>query len=140
MSILSNLTKVVSGRRGRVGRGIGSGSGGHTTGRGTKGDKARGYTKLTFDGSKIKKSWIQRTPRLRGKNKLKTLEQTFLPISLSFLDKWYKKGATVDQKSLEKLTGKNQVVFKIVGTGKLTKKLILKDIKATASALAKLNQ
>lgn len=139
MSILSNLAKVVTTRPGRVGRGIGSGSGGHTTGRGTKGDKARGYTKLTFDGSKIKKSWIQRTPRLRGKNKQKVFNQIYTPISLSQLDKWYKKGATVDQKSLEKFSGKKQVMFKIVATGKLTKKLIVKDIKATVSALAKLN-
>ena len=54
MEILSQLTKITSKPTRRRGRGIGSGLGGHTVGRGTKGDKARGKTKLTFDGTKIK--------------------------------------------------------------------------------------
>ena len=54
MKILSQLKPIVSKAAKRVGRGIGSGVGGHTTGRGAKGDKVRGKTKLTFDGTKIK--------------------------------------------------------------------------------------
>jgi len=134
MTLLTTLKKIALDSMKRVGRGYGSGRGGHTSGRGTKGDKARGDVKLTFDGSKIKKSWIQRTPRLRGKNRLKTYQKDSQAISLTQLDSWFTKGATVDYKALSKKTGQKQVVFKIVGTGKLTKKLNIKGIAMTESA------
>ncbi len=68
---LSNLPKLVSRSQKRVGRGIGSGKGGHTTGRGAKGQKIRGKVPLTFEGTKFKKSLIKRLPLLRGKGRLK---------------------------------------------------------------------
>ena len=55
----------------RVGRGIGSGKGGHTSGRGTKGQKARGQVALGFEGTKFKKSFIKRLPLSRGRGKFK---------------------------------------------------------------------
>ena len=75
MDILSNLQKTVAKTAKRVGRGIGSGVGGHTTGRGAKGDNVRGHGKLTFDGTKIKKSWLKRLPFLRGKHRLLPKDQ-----------------------------------------------------------------
>lgn len=119
MELLNNLTKTVDKGKRRVGRGYGSQKGGHTTGRGNKGDKIRGTTKITFDGTKIKKGWIKRTPFLRGKNRTHKLGLT--PIfSLSDLDKMFSSGATVDLKALK-------VTFaKVLGTGKLTKALIFK--------------
>ncbi|MGC9963367.1 MAG: 50S ribosomal protein L15 [Acidimicrobiales bacterium] len=47
----------------RVARGI-AGKGGKTAGRGTKGDKARGYSKLGFEGGQL--PLTQRIPKLRG--------------------------------------------------------------------------
>ena len=66
METLNQLSKTTKKQQKRVGRGYGSGVGGHTTGRGSKGDKVRGKTRITFDGTKIKKGWIKRTPFLRG--------------------------------------------------------------------------
>lgn len=71
---LSNLTKQVAKSKKRIGRGHGSGRGGHTSTRGTKGQKARGSIGLLFEGSKLKKSWIKRLPLLRGKNKFKSYQ------------------------------------------------------------------
>jgi len=58
MDTLNNLIKTTTKAQKRVGRGIGSGVGGHTTGRGAKGRKVRGKVKLTFDGTKIKKAGL----------------------------------------------------------------------------------
>ena len=53
----------------RVGRGYGSGRGGHTSSRGAKGTKARSRVGILFAGTKVKKSLIQRLPKLRGRGK-----------------------------------------------------------------------
>ena len=50
-AILSTLNKTTVKSAKRIGRGIGSGKGGHTTGRGQKGQNSRGKIKLTFDGA-----------------------------------------------------------------------------------------
>ena len=68
---LSSLPKITKRAAKRVGRGYGSGKGGHTSGRGSKGQKARGKLPLTFEGTKVKKSLIKRLPLQRGKGKLK---------------------------------------------------------------------
>jgi len=64
---LNNLPKITTRGKKRIGRGYGSGKGGHTVGRGTKGQKSRGKVKLTFGGTKIKKDWIKRLPMRRGR-------------------------------------------------------------------------
>ncbi len=66
---LHNLTKINAKPKKRIGRGYGSGKGGHTVGRGAKGKKARGKVGLTFSGTKTKKTWFKRIPVWRGKNK-----------------------------------------------------------------------
>ncbi|MEK7101406.1 MAG: uL15m family ribosomal protein [Patescibacteria group bacterium] len=68
---LNKLPKIVTRSQKRVGRGIGSGKGGHTSGRGQKGQKARGSVPLLFTGTKTKKSLVKKIPLLRGKGKLK---------------------------------------------------------------------
>lgn len=60
---LHRLTKIAGKRKKRVGRGYGSGKGGHTTGRGAKGQKIRGKIKLTFEGGQL--SLVRRLPRLK---------------------------------------------------------------------------
>ena len=101
MEILSKLTKIVSKSQKRVGRGIGSGVGGHTTGRGGKGDKVRGTTKLTFDGSKIKKSWIKRTPYLRGKHRVLAKSKPY-HLRLDQIEKLFPGSEMIDQKLIAK--------------------------------------
>ena len=64
-----NLPKVVTKSKKRVGRGRGSGKGGHTVGRGQKGQKTRGKIAVLFEGMKVKKSLLKRLPLARGKGK-----------------------------------------------------------------------
>lgn len=66
---MTNLPKVVQKSKKRLGRGMGSGKGSHTVGRGQKGQKARGGVHILFEGFKMKKSLIKRLPLARGKGK-----------------------------------------------------------------------
>jgi large subunit ribosomal protein L15 len=131
MEILSNLNKVTQKSARRRGRGIGSGLGGHTTGRGSKGDKARGKVKLTFDGTKIKKGWIKRLPFLRGKNRLSN-QKNIVTFNLSQIDKWYKEGDLVDINTLSQKTKislkRLNATAKILSYGEITKKVEVKGV------------
>lgn len=71
---LQTRPKIVTPSRKRVGRGYGSGKGGHTTGRGAKGQNIRSRRPLYFEGTKMRKSFIRRIPMLRGKLKFKSLK------------------------------------------------------------------
>jgi len=63
------LLKVTERRKKRVGRGMGSGKGSHTAGRGQKGQKSMGDIGILFEGYKTKKSYLKRLPLQRGKGK-----------------------------------------------------------------------
>jgi large subunit ribosomal protein L15 len=63
------LPKVNERRKKRPGRGMGSGKGSHTTGRGQKGQKSKGNIHVLFEGMKMKKSLLKRLPLMRGKGK-----------------------------------------------------------------------
>lgn len=82
---LTNLTKLTTKSKKRIGRGHGSGRGGHTSTRGAKGQKARGSVSLIFEGTKLKKSWVKRLPFLRGKGKFKSRQSENLILNLSDL-------------------------------------------------------
>lgn len=68
----TKLPKTVKRRSKRIGRGMGSGKGGHTVGRGMKGQKSRRKVHILFEGLKMKKSFIKRLPFKRGKGKFKS--------------------------------------------------------------------
>lgn len=136
MEILNSLSTSVVKQKRRVGRGIGSKKGGHTTGRGQKGDKSRGTSKITFDGTKIKKGWIKRTPFLRGKHRILSSTYDF-PLNLGQIDAWFKENDIVDFKSIiKKIKSKSKNIkgFKILAGGKLTKALNFKDLKISDNA------
>lgn len=141
MITLATLPSIVDKSQKRVGRGIGSGVGGHTTGRGAKGRKVRGKVKLTFDGTKIKKGWIKRLPFLRGKHRTNALPKPEI-ITLTQIEKFYKNGETVSVQSIfekfPKLDIRRQKFgVKILSAGTLTKKLTFKGVLFSASALSK---
>ena len=74
---MAKMGKTVTKRHKRVGRGYGSGrGGGHTAGRGQKGQKTRGKIGIMFEGVKVKKSLLIRLPVRRGKTKLKPAQKT----------------------------------------------------------------
>jgi large subunit ribosomal protein L15 len=77
------LPKIVGKKKKRVGRGYGSGKGGHTTGRGQKGQKSRSKIGILFEGVKVKKSLLRRLPQLRGKDRFKARPR---PLTLNLSD------------------------------------------------------
>lgn len=123
------LPKVVQRRAKRVGRGYGSGKGGHTSGRGQKGQKSRGKIGIMFEGLKIKKSLLKKLPLSRGKDKFKAHPKPII-VKLSLLNLLQAK-ANVDLELLVKegiVNGEDakEVGVKILGDGELKKALNIK--------------
>jgi large subunit ribosomal protein L15 len=115
-----------------VGRGIGSGLG-KTAGRGHKGQKSRsgGYHKVGFEGGQMP---LQRRLPKRG-FKSQSLKYN-AEITLKDLERL---GADeVDLLTLKqaRLVGELAKVVKVIKSGELTKKVVLKGIVATAGAKA----
>ena len=142
MITLATLPSIIDKAAKRVGRGIGSGVGGHTTGRGAKGRNVRGKVKLTFDGTKIKKGWIKRLPFLRGKHRTNALPKPEI-ITLAQIEKNYKTGEVVSVQTIfEKFprldVRRQKFGVKILSAGTLTKKLTFTDVKLSAAARAKI--
>jgi large subunit ribosomal protein L15 len=118
---LSNLTKIVARGKKRVGLGHGSGRM-KTSGRGMKGQKARGSIPLDFEGGAL--PLTKRLPFLRGKGRNKSIKPDPLIINVEKLNR-FSKDAIIDITSLanEKLVDlsiaqKNGV--KILGDGSLS--------------------
>jgi large subunit ribosomal protein L15 len=116
----------------RVGRGIGSGLG-KTAGRGHKGQKSRsgGFHKVGFEGGQMP---LQR--RLPKRGFKSALLKYNAEITLSDLE--VLAADEVDMLTLKQagLVGQLAKVVKVIKTGELTKKVVLKGIGATAGAKA----
>lgn len=127
---LNKLPKTTVRKKKRVGRGYGSGKGGHTVGRGTKGQKVKDKIALTFEGTKIKKSLLKRLPLQRGKGKFKSLKSGPIIINVKHLNLLPKetivdittlaKYQMIDEKEAKK------VGVKILGDGELSRALKVK--------------
>lgn len=92
---LHELAKLNERSKKRVGRGLGSGKG-KTSGRGMKGQKARGKIPTGFIGGTL--PLYKKLPYRRGIGNLGKAGET-LPVALSELNQ-FKNGATVDLQSL----------------------------------------
>ena len=119
--------------RTRVGRG--EGSKGKTSGRGTKGTKARYQVRPGFEGGGVR--LVMRTPKLRGfKNPFRTEYQV---VNVAALEELYPKGGEV---TAQDLAAKGAVraghLVKVLGDGDLKVKLTVKVDKVSASAEAKI--
>jgi len=109
-----------------VGRGIGSGKGGHTAGRGTKGQKAREDVALTFEGTKVKKSFIKKTPFLRGRGKFKAWEQKAMVFNLKDLVGWpANKAVNLENLVKEGWVRRGVKRIKILGDGEINRALVV---------------
>lgn len=119
---LNQLPKLRTRAKKRLGRGIGSGKGGHTASRGQKGQKSRAKVNLLFEGTKIKKSLLKRLPLLRGKGKLKSRHLRPLVVNLKYLN-LLPGGSLVDLQALieKKIVGKEAKLLgvKILGEGEI---------------------
>ena len=136
---LHSLPPVTEERKKRLGRGYGSGKGGHTSGRGTKGQKARGKIPLIFEGTKFKKSLIKRLPFLRGRNKLKSWGRDVAVINLDKLADWPEKTPVTTENLIKRGLMKEGEVAKILGGGKISKALTVK-VAVSASAAKKIEK
>jgi len=125
---MEKLPKIVTKSKKRIGRGIGSGKGGHTVGRGQKGQKSRDTVSLLFEGVKMKKSFIKKLPLRRGKGKFGPKDK---PIIVNLGDLGFlPSGSTVDANFMIKegiVTAADVKTYgiKILGGGKLEKKLTI---------------
>ncbi|KKU12316.1 MAG: 50S ribosomal protein L15 [Candidatus Woesebacteria bacterium GW2011_GWA1_45_8] len=122
------LVKLVSRRAKRVGRGYGSGKGGHTVGRGQKGQKSRTKIGVLFEGIKMKKSFIKKLPLQRGRGKFGPSSKPVI-IKLGYLN-LFPTGTKVDINALVKqgiVDASDAQAFgvKILGGGELTKKITI---------------
>ncbi len=122
---LHNLPAVVGKQSKRLGRGYGSGVGGHTVGRGQKGQKTRSKVAMWFEGGQLPLS--RRLPFWRGKDRFKTTEEASLPISVGKLEVLPAKSIVtaklLQEKSILSKRDLAKRTIKIVGGGSLTKAL-----------------
>ena len=122
-------------RRKRIGRGPGSGRGGHTSTRGQKGQGSRSgsSTRPGFEGGQL--PLARRLPK-RGFNN-KNFATVYIPVNLESLNR-FDDGAIVDEAALRAaglVNGRGDGV-KILGQGELEKKLTVKAAAFSASAKA----
>jgi large subunit ribosomal protein L15 len=134
---LSNLVKLKGTEKSkkRLGRGIGSGKGGHTVGRGTKGQKARKGNKkpwLGFEGGQV--PLYKRMPRINKFKKGKVFKP--IAISLSIFNKFEDKTKVTPELLMKQgiIAVPTKAGVKIIGGGKLDKKLALIGFSYSESA------
>lgn len=118
-------------KRLRKGRGLSSGHG-FTSGRGTKGQKAHGKTRLGFEGGQMP---LYRQIPKRGFTNINRKEYAI--VNLSMLDRFEDGTEVTPQLLMESGIVKNlKSGVKVLGNGKLTKKLTVKANKFSASAVS----
>lgn len=138
----TKLPKIVTKRKKRRGKGYGSGRGGHTAGRGMKGQKSRSKIGILFEGVKVKKSFIKRLPLRRGKGKFKAKAKPII-VNLAYLN-LLPSGAKVDINLLIKhgIVKKDEALkygAKILGNGDIKKKLTI-DLPISKPAAEKIEK
>ena len=106
----------------RKGRGDGSNKGSYS-GRGLKGQKAKGNMPLSFEGGQT--PLVKKLPFMRGFHN--PFRKTFVPVNLDKLEYLFKSGEKVNPKILydRKVISKNNSLVKILGNGNLTKPLVI---------------
>lgn len=117
-------------KRLRKGRGLSSGHG-FTSGRGTKGQKAHGKTRLGFEGGQMP---LYRQMPKRGFSNINRKEYAI--VNLTTLNRFDDGAEVTPAVLLENGVIKNvKSGVKLLGNGKLTKKLTVKANKFSASAV-----
>ncbi len=133
MSILNQIQATTKKSKKRVGRGYGSGKGGHNSGRGTKGAGARKSPNMPvwFEGGQL--PLTKRLPMIRGKSRFKPVGKT-AEVNLGDLEKLSTKDITLETLKLANLIDQNARQAKIIATGKISQALNFKGLKISAGA------
>ncbi|PIR70260.1 MAG: 50S ribosomal protein L15 [Candidatus Niyogibacteria bacterium CG10_big_fil_rev_8_21_14_0_10_42_19] len=121
----------------RVGRG---GKRGTYSGKGLKGQKSRAGHKMRPEFRDI----IKKIPKKRG-YRMSVARSNVQEVNLGFLDKIIKEGETVTPKLLAlrkviKISGRKFPEVKLLASGKLTKKLLVKDCQVSAGAKKRIEE
>lgn len=126
------LPKIVRRPKKRIGRGHGSGKV-KTSGRGTKGQKARGSMPMGFEGGQL--SLIKRLPLLRGKGKNGSYRKSVYEIQTTQLN-GLPKGTHVTLETLKAsgIIAKDVRRAKIIGSGQVSVALTV-EIPCSAGAV-----
>ncbi len=137
--MLNSLPKIVTKSKKRLGRGHGSGRV-KTSGRGTKGQKARENIKLTFAGSSLQASWLKRLPLMRGKGKNKSFREKPTIVNVKYLNT-LKPNTEITLESLKKagIISDSVTKAKILGDGPLSVALTVK-LPCSKGALKKIEK
>lgn len=121
-------------KRKRIGRGIAAGQG-KTAGRGHKGDKARGQSKIGFEGGQT--PLHRRLPRHRGFTNM--FRRHFAEVNVEKLESFEKGSEITPDVLLETgIIRKLRDGVKVLGNGELSVKLTVKAHAFTGGALAKI--
>ena len=126
-------------RKKRVGRGYGSGLGGHESGRGTKGQNSRsgGGTRLGYEGGQTP-IWM-RFPKRGFKNYTRV---EYACVNVDTLNNLFDDDDEITPERLREgglVKGKIEVV-KILGRGELTKPLVIRAHRFAAEAVRKIEE
>ncbi|MEA2056947.1 MAG: 50S ribosomal protein L15 [Patescibacteria group bacterium] len=131
MSLLNKLVKTTSKKKKRLGRGYGSGKGGHTTVRGMKGQKSRSKVPLLFEGGQT--PLARRIPMIRGKSRFKSLDPT-AEINFNDINQFDFDIVSLETLKANKIIDPRFKKAKIIKTGKLEKAITVKGLKVSAGA------
>jgi large subunit ribosomal protein L15 len=137
MQIHNIIRKTPNKKSVQVGRG---GKRGKTSGRGTKGQKARSGRKLRPE----LRDEIKKIPKLRG-YAFNGYQAIPVEIKLDAVEKAFSAGETVSpaellKKGLVSLESGKLPLVKILSTGEITKKLSFEKVQTTATAKAKIEK
>lgn len=122
----------------RLGRGYGSGVGGHTVGRGQKGQKSRSGHKSTvfFEGGNV--PFFRRMPKFKGfKTYNREANQT---VNVGTMDEFFKNGEVVSLETLKEkgIIKKKTNNVKILGEGEIKNKVSVEGLNVSAVAEEKI--
>ena len=133
---LQSLSKITRRGKKRVGRGYGSGKGGHTSGRGQKGQRSRRTIPWWFEGGQL--PLVRRGPFWRGKGRLNPLKQKPVIVKTGQFNKLKSESlVTIDTLIQERIVSEADIKsrgVKILAGGKLTQKLTVIGLKLSAGA------
>lgn len=117
----------------RIGRGMGSGKGWHTVGRGTKGQKSRsGHKSLVmFEGGNV--PFFRRIPKYKGFKKDKVVHEA---LNVSQISEIFANGEIVSLETLKEkgVISKRAEAVKILGHGEIDKKLTIEKLPVSETA------
>ncbi|MDD3648346.1 MAG: uL15 family ribosomal protein [Candidatus Dojkabacteria bacterium] len=130
-----------------IGRGYGSGKGGHTVGRGVKGQRSR-------SGFRRQKAWVRESklnslPKLRGigkrsnKERYRKSKESPFVLNVSDLEN-IREGETINIQYLKRIGlvkgSTKKVLVRILGKGKINKKFTIRKIGVSEAARKKIEQ